>query len=318
MPTYRAPPDERTKGVLRILVADKFTGSQISEIADLLEIPPAFVSGSNKSDRAASIIRRLAPDKLKELVGMVLGDGFVRPGPTSGANLAAEAALRAACIVDGPGDPPSVEAPSRGFSRDLVDELPHGVVTVNEWGSAPPAAPSGATPVFDVHGAKPKRTFDLPEPAPPLRGGTPAVFIVHGHDEGSRESVARLIEKLGLEAIVLHEQPNEGQTIIEKFEKQAARVVYAVVLLTADDIGATKSAPQNLKRRARQNVIFELGYLSCELGRSNVCAIYEEGVEIPSDYSGMLYVAMDPRGAWRMTVAREMKKAGLPVDLNKL
>ncbi len=44
------------------------------------------------------------------------------------------------------------------------------------------------------------------------------VFIVHGHDEGAREAVARFLEKIGFQAIILHEQANEGRTVIEKVE----------------------------------------------------------------------------------------------------
>ncbi len=44
------------------------------------------------------------------------------------------------------------------------------------------------------------------------------VFVVHGHDEGAREAVARFLEQIGFEAIILHEQANQGRTIIEKVE----------------------------------------------------------------------------------------------------
>lgn len=315
MPTYRAPPDERTKGVLRIVVADKFTGSQIGEIADLLGFPAGLISGSTKSERAGSIIRRLAPDKLKELVGMVFGDGFVRPGPTSETNLAAEAALRAACVVDGIEDPPSVVTPSSGFSRDLFDELQqHGFHPLRDVPS-PTIAMGSSTPTAPEH----HDPAPPPRPVAPEQSGPPAVFVVHGHDSGKREAVARLIERQGLEAIVLDEQSSEGKTVIEKFEKHAARVEYAVVLLTADDIGGTKATPpEELQPRARQNAVFELGYFAGRIDRSNVCALLEDNVEVPSDLGGVVYVPLDPGGAWRMKLAKEMKGAGLPIDLNKL
>jgi predicted nucleotide-binding protein len=144
------------------------------------------------------------------------------------------------------------------------------------------------------------------------------VFIVHGRDLAAKETVARVIERLGLAAIVFHEQPNEGKTIIEKLESLAA-VSYAVVLMTADDIGALGTEPtQNLQARARQNVIFELGYLTARLGRSRICVLVTEGVEIPSDFSGVLYILMDEPGAWRFLLAREFRRAGLSVDINQL
>ena len=142
------------------------------------------------------------------------------------------------------------------------------------------------------------------------------VFIVHGHDVEAKESVARLIEKFGLNAIILHEQPNAGKTIIEKFEDHS-NVGFAVVLLTLDDLGTCKDRPEQLNPRARQNVILELGYFMGKLGRSRVCALYKEGLELPSDYQGVLYVQIDANGAWRTALAKEIKSAGIEVDLNK-
>ena len=142
------------------------------------------------------------------------------------------------------------------------------------------------------------------------------VFIVHGHDEASKEAVSRFIEKLGFKAIILHEQPNAGKTIIEKFEKYS-NVGFAVVLLTPDDIGAARDKVTEEKPRARQNVILELGYFIAKLGREHVCALYKEDVELPSDINGLLYVQLDPKGAWRLSLAKEMKQAGFSVDMNK-
>jgi predicted nucleotide-binding protein len=221
-------------------VADKFTHGQISELADLFQVPPAMVSGSNKTERVGNLIRRLDPKHLEELVATVFGDGFVQPSMTSEGAMKAEAAVRAACVVDGPAD------------------------------SQPVAAP------------------------------------------------ANVVAQLGFKPIVLDEQADAGRTIIEKFEAHAARAVYAVVMLTADDIGASKASPQQLRPRARQNVILELGYFAARLGRAKVCAVHESGVEIPSDYAGVLYVPLDSGGAWKLRVAKEMKAVGLPVDLNHL
>jgi predicted nucleotide-binding protein len=149
--------------------------------------------------------------------------------------------------------------------------------------------------------------------APPGR----RVFLVHGHAEGPKEAVARLISKLDLEPVILHEQPDQGRTIIEKFEAHAD-VAYAVVLLTTDDQGGPRGGDVGAQQpRARQNVIFELGYFVGRLGRRRVCALYERGVELPSDYQGVLYVPLEDSG-WRLRLAGEMRAAGLPVDLNKV
>jgi predicted nucleotide-binding protein len=141
-------------------------------------------------------------------------------------------------------------------------------------------------------------------------------FIVHGHDEGARESVARFLEKLGITPVILHEQANRGKTLIEKLEHYAD-VSFAVVLLTPDDEGHSLGiADAPLLPRARQNVVLELGYFVGFLGRDRVCALHKEGLELPSDWDGVVWVNMDPRGGWRLQLARELKAAGFAVDLN--
>jgi len=145
---------------------------------------------------------------------------------------------------------------------------------------------------------------------------TRRVFVVHGHDEATKEAVARFLTKLSLEPVILHEQPNQGRTIIEKFESHA-EVDFAVVLLTPDDVGYAAGEPDDSRPRARQNVIFELGYFVGRLGRSRVCALHKGSVDILSDYDGVIYVSMDDPQGWRLLLAREIKAAGIDVDLNK-
>ena len=144
------------------------------------------------------------------------------------------------------------------------------------------------------------------------------VFIVHGHDDEAKETVARFVENLGIEATILDEEVNEGRTIPEKFEEHAGKVGYAIVLLTPDDVGASEDERDALKSRARQNVVLELGYFWGRLGRKRLCVLYKEGVELPSDIHGILYVFMDSSNGWQLQLAKEMKQAGLPVDLNRL
>jgi predicted nucleotide-binding protein len=139
------------------------------------------------------------------------------------------------------------------------------------------------------------------------------VFIVHGHDEGAREMVARFLEKIGFEAIILHEQANRGRTVIEKVEAHGD-VGFAVVLLTPDDEG--RKIGGILKNRARQNVILELGYFIGRLGRSKVCALTRDSVEIPTDFAGVVYETLE--GAWRATLARELEDAGFDIDWRKV
>lgn len=145
----------------------------------------------------------------------------------------------------------------------------------------------------------------------------PSVFLVHGHDNDAKETVARLLTKLDVNVIILHEQASQGKTIIEKFEHHS-NVVFAVVLLTPDDVGAERSQTKDLNPRARQNVVLELGYFIGKLGRRNVVALKKGDVEVPSDLDGIIYVPLDEGGNWRFKLAQEMSSAGLNVDLNKL
>lgn len=145
---------------------------------------------------------------------------------------------------------------------------------------------------------------------------TTNIFIVHGHNLAIQQSVARTIEKLGLVPIILHEQANAGKTIIEKFETHS-NVGFAIILLTDDDEGKSKT-DIDLKKRARQNVVLELGYFIGKLGRSKVLPLYSDGVELPSDIHGLLYVPLDKAENWKFSIVKELKEAGYTVDANKL
>lgn len=141
------------------------------------------------------------------------------------------------------------------------------------------------------------------------------VFVVHGHDEAARNEVARTLEAGDFQPIILNEQPNRGMSIIEKIEAYD-RVGFAVVLLTPDDVGG--QAGEEMMPRARQNVVFELGYFIKGLGRSRVCALKKGDIEVPSDYLGVVWVDMDEPGAWKMTLAHELDAAGFEVDYGRM
>jgi len=144
------------------------------------------------------------------------------------------------------------------------------------------------------------------------------VFIVHGHDNELKEATARLVEKIGLEAVILHEQPKGGKTIIGKLEKLADRVGYAIILYTPYDEGREKGS-ENSKPRARQNVVFEHGLFMGKLGSERVCVLRKGEVEKPSDDQGILYIEVkDGSNEWKHEVAKELKNAGYDVDLNKI
>lgn len=141
------------------------------------------------------------------------------------------------------------------------------------------------------------------------------VFIVHGHDDTLKIETARFIERLGLEAIILHEQANGGKTIIEKIEEYT-NVGFGIVLYTPCDVGG--KTKDDLKNRSRQNVVFEHGYLIGKLGRKNVSSLVKDFIETPSDISGVVYTPFDPAGAWKFTLAKEMKESGYLIDMNKI
>jgi predicted nucleotide-binding protein len=143
------------------------------------------------------------------------------------------------------------------------------------------------------------------------------VFIVHGHDESAKTKTARFIEKLGLKPIILHEQASGSKTVIEKIEAYS-NVGFGIVLYTPCDIGAKNEENPIMKNRARQNVVFEHGFLIGKIGRENVCALVKGDIETPNDISGVVYVKMDDEEAWHMKIARELRNSGYEIDMNKL
>lgn len=145
------------------------------------------------------------------------------------------------------------------------------------------------------------------------------VFIVHGHDNNLKQQLEIFLNGVGLKPIVLHREANQGRTIIEKFEAHSD-IKYAFILLTPDDIGCSvndKDQPvENYKFRARQNVIFELGFFIGKLGRANVCTLYVEGVELPNDISGLVYQKVNNNiEDVGFHIIKELKAAGLEVQL---
>jgi predicted nucleotide-binding protein len=147
------------------------------------------------------------------------------------------------------------------------------------------------------------------------------VFVVHGHDDGLKTDVERFLLQIGLEPIVLHRQPDQGQTIIEKFERHSD-VGFAFVLLTPDEIAYTAdqaNLPEELRakeQRSRPNVIFEFGYFVGKLGRQRVCCIYKGSVALPSDLAGLVYKRAEPSlDSQAYPIIQELKAAGYQIKL---
>lgn len=139
------------------------------------------------------------------------------------------------------------------------------------------------------------------------------VFVVHGRNHDFRETVARFLEGLGVQPVILDEQVNLGQSILDKLD-QHADVDAAIVLLTADEVGGLRDRPQEERRkRSRQNVVMELGYFLARLGKDRVITVCEHDVEIPSDYSGIASIPIDTSGVWKLALEKELRGIGLMV-----
>lgn len=145
-----------------------------------------------------------------------------------------------------------------------------------------------------------------------------AIFLVHGRNHQARETVRSfLLRCTERDIIVLDEAPGLGADILGKLLTNAEKAAYAVVLLTGDDEGRA-IGESDLRNRARQNVILELGLFIGMLGRNKVIALYESGVEIPSDFLGVTYVELDSNKAWRMALVGELRAAGIEASIDKI
>jgi predicted nucleotide-binding protein len=123
------------------------------------------------------------------------------------------------------------------------------------------------------------------------------VFVVHGHDHAIRDHVATKLRDAGYIPVILQREFNHGQAVIEKLEREA-NCFFAVILLTADDYGGLRSdkfqLPEVRESRARQNVIFELGWFMALLGRERICCVVTDDlIKLPTDISGILYYKVD-------------------------
>jgi predicted nucleotide-binding protein len=147
------------------------------------------------------------------------------------------------------------------------------------------------------------------------------VFVVHGHDHALKTEVEAFLHQIGLEPVVLHRQPDQGQTIIEKFERHSD-VGYAIVLLTPDEVAYTVNqeslakGDRSKEKRARPNVIFEFGYFVGKLGPGRVCCLHKADVVLPSDISGLVYKKIDPSlESQAFSIIKELKAAGYQIKI---
>jgi len=139
------------------------------------------------------------------------------------------------------------------------------------------------------------------------------VFVVHGHDDAAKNEVALFLRGIGLEPIILHLRPNGGRGLLTKFTEESEGASFAVVLMTPDDEGGSLSSAAR-RNRARQNVVFELGFFIGRLGPAKVAALVKDDVESPSDFDGIAYTKFDSGGQWKTELARELHHARVPFD----
>ncbi len=162
----------------------------------------------------------------------------------------------------------------------------------------------------------------MEQPNSSVSSPTNEIFIVHGHDKEMKQAVARTLERLKLKPIILHEQPNQGATIIEKFEKNT-NVQFAIILLSPDDIGYLKTeGSEKAQPRARQNVILELGYFIGKLSRAQVFVLKRDDkkdkLELPTDINGITYTPYDSGDSWKLKLVQALKATNYSVDANDL
>lgn len=147
------------------------------------------------------------------------------------------------------------------------------------------------------------------------------VFVVHGHDQGAKTDLETFLTGIGLEPVVLHRQPDQGRTLIEKFEHHSD-VGFAFILLTPDDVAYKASedtlpdASRKKEFRSRPNVIFEFGYFVGRLGRGRVCCLIKGDVAKPSDIDGLVYKPFSESiEAIGFSIIKELKSAGYTIKI---
>ncbi|HWF33007.1 MAG TPA: TIR domain-containing protein [Solirubrobacteraceae bacterium] len=156
----------------------------------------------------------------------------------------------------------------------------------------------------------------------PATARTREVYLAHGRDEKWKQAVEHLLEQAGEHEIkIVNRRASERARLTEELREDAPGSHYAVVLLTADDIGGARlesDAEPYFSTRAHQEVVFEMGFLVAALSPGRVCVLYEDGVELPCDLDGVSHVRLDLAGTWQPKLLLHLRRAGFDYDMNKL
>lgn len=145
------------------------------------------------------------------------------------------------------------------------------------------------------------------------------VYVIHGGNDRRKEEVVQVLKLAGLVPVLVHERPTASNPVISQFTDYTdANVSFAVVLLTRDDVGFDRfEDPTAGRGRATQNVVLELGYFLARLAPSRILALFEPGIQLPTDYIGVPYVEMDPHGDWQVSLLQRLKIAGVVPELTE-
>jgi predicted nucleotide-binding protein len=186
---------------------------------------------------------------------------------------------------------------------------------------ASPPIPSAKAPAIAATLAQEARTVRHPDTG---KSDIPAsIFLVHGHDHAALSEVEVYLTDLGVKPFILSRVSGPAKSLLQKFLTSAADAQFAIVVLSADDLAASRIqyeadgvADRALQFRARQNVILELGFFYGLLGWENVFVLYRPpdkvfpNFERPSDIEGVVFDPMDSTGTWRDSLTQKLTEAG--------
>jgi len=155
-----------------------------------------------------------------------------------------------------------------------------------------------------------------------------SVFLVHGHDHEFRDEVDQYLQTLGIRSVILSKVGAGSQSLLLKFQTLATQARFAVVLMSADDVGASRRQYENAERgghqtlryRARENVILELGFFYGKLGWENVFVVQKPAehtwpdFERPSDMAGVDFFDIVGEIDWRYELRMKLHDAELIVS----
>lgn len=129
------------------------------------------------------------------------------------------------------------------------------------------------------------------------------VFLSHGSSKDWMQIQSYIEKDLGIDTLELAQEPNKGRTVLQKLNDESYKCSYAVVVMTGDDVIS------DIETRARENVMHEIGFFQGKYGLEKVCLLYEEGVNIPSNIHGLVYIGFPKNiiNATFGTLSRELR-----------